>query len=55
VLACRPKEIGDAHRDDLKERAEAQRFYNKRKAAEFRERFKEVGADATVHEGYEDD
>ena len=57
ILAVKPKEAAEKHRQLLKQKAERQKGYNKQKAAEFRQMAKEGFKDAkkVIFEGYDDE
>jgi hypothetical protein len=56
LLAVRPKSTTREHRQFLKEQRDIYKGYNRQKAKEMRDLFREHGVseDASVHEGYED-
>ncbi len=57
ILATKPKEAAEKHRQLLRQKADRQKSYNKDKAAELRQMAKASFADAkkVIFEGYDDD
>lgn len=52
VLGARPKEFGEVHREELREKSVTMAGYAKQQAQELK---RSAGKNAVIHEGYEDE